>query len=78
MDINTIYGAYLIREDNNNRKGLLFIYMKLSKERLIEALPLSFNNETYENGNEEVGEWEETCEAENDLNENEPRFVAIG
>ena len=35
-------------------------------------------NETYENVNEEVGEWEETGEAENDLDENEPRFVAIG
>ena len=34
-------------------------------------------NETYENVNEEVGEWEETGEAENDLDENEPRFVAI-
>ena len=28
--------------------------------------------------NEEVGKWEETGEAENDLDENEPRFVAIG
>ena len=27
---------------------------------------------------EEVGEWKETGEAENDLDENEPRFVAIG
>ena len=35
-------------------------------------------NETYENVNEEVGEWEETGEAENDLDENEPHFVAIG
>jgi len=35
-------------------------------------------NETYENVNEEVWEWEETGEAENDLDENEPRFVAIG
>ena len=35
-------------------------------------------NETYENVNEEAGEWEETGEEENHLDENEPRFVAIG
>lgn len=55
MNINTILGAYLIEEDNmDDRTGLLFIYMKLSKDILMGALPLSFNNENYENGSKYI------------------------
>ena len=48
MDKN--YGAYLIKDNENTEKNLLFLYKKLSKQKMINALPISFDTKNYDNG----------------------------
>ena len=43
------YGAYLITDNENTEKNVLFLYKKLSKQQLKNAVS-SFDNKSYDNG----------------------------
>ena len=48
-------GAYLIKDNENTETNILFIYKKLYKQKLMNALPISFDTEKYDNGSVYIG-----------------------